>query len=85
MNKILLLAFLLPWLTAYSAYAEEVFALNVWLADGDRLSVVTLDGKRLQVPVSREHGEAVVDLTGKPRGCYVVSVKTASSVLLRFA
>ncbi len=40
----------------------------------DRLSVVSLDGKSIQALVSRQDGEATIDLSGQPRGCYVVSV-----------
>lgn len=44
------------------------------LQDKDRLQVVSLDGKAIQVPVSRQDGEAIVDLSGQSSGCYVVSV-----------
>lgn len=44
------------------------------LQDKDRLQVVSLDGKAVLVPVSRQDGEAIVDLSGQPSGCYVVSV-----------
>lgn len=44
------------------------------LQQGDRLQVVSLDGKSIQTPVNRHDGEATIDLSSQPRGCYVVSV-----------
>ena len=52
------------------------------LSDTDRLTVVSIDGKLVKPIVSRGVGEAVVDLTGQPRGIYVVSVNGSFSFKL---
>ena len=52
------------------------------LSDTDRLTVVSIDGKLVKPIVSRGVGEAVVDLTGQPRGSYVVSVNGSFSFKL---
>ena len=44
------------------------------LQPSDRLQVFGLDGKNVGAAVSRNDGEAIVDLTPKPRGIYIVSV-----------
>ena len=44
------------------------------LNDGDQLQVFALDGKQVQPAISRQDGEATVDLNDLPRGLYVVSV-----------
>ena len=40
----------------------------------DHLQVASLDGRALQVPISRLNGEANVDLSRQPSGWYIVSV-----------
>ena len=52
------------------------------LTDGDRLTVVSIDGKQVLPTVTRSAGEVVVDLSGQPRGCYVVSVNGSFSFKL---
>jgi hypothetical protein len=52
------------------------------LSDGDRLAVVSLDGKQMKLPVSRNGSEATLDLSGLPRGCYIVSVNKRFSFKL---
>ena len=44
------------------------------LQPSDRLQVFGLDGKNVSAVVSRNDGEATVDLTQQPRGIYIVSV-----------
>lgn len=44
------------------------------LQSSDRLQVFSLDGKSISAVVSRNDGEATVDLTQKSRGIYIVSV-----------
>jgi len=44
------------------------------LQPSDHLQVFSLDGKSINAAVSRNDGEAIVDLTQKPRGIYIVSV-----------
>ena len=44
------------------------------LLPSDRLQVFGLDGKSVSTVVSRNDGEATVDLTQQPRGIYIVSV-----------
>lgn len=44
------------------------------LRDGDYLQVVSLDGRALQIPIAQFNGEASVDLSRQPSGCYIVSV-----------
>ena len=44
------------------------------LQPSDRLQVFGLDGKSVSVVMSRNDGEAIVDLTQQPRGIYIVSV-----------
>lgn len=44
------------------------------LRQGDQILVVAIDGKNMQVPIDRKDGEATIDLSCQPRGCYVVSV-----------
>jgi hypothetical protein len=52
------------------------------LNKNDRLTVVSIDGKLVKPTISRGVGEAVVDLTGQPRGSYVVSVNGSFSFKL---
>ncbi|UKK53226.1 hypothetical protein [Prevotella sp. E2-28] len=52
------------------------------LNDNDRLIVVSIDGKQVQPTISRSADEAVVDLTGQPRGSYIVSVNGSFSFKL---
>ena len=52
------------------------------LSDSDRLTVVSLDGKQVKPAVSLNGSEATVDLTGQPRGCYIVSVNKRFSFKL---
>lgn len=52
------------------------------LTDGDRLTVVSIDGKKVLPTVTRSAGEVVVDLSGQPRGCYLVSVNGSFSFKL---
>ena len=52
------------------------------LSDSDRLTVVSLDGKQVKPAVSLNGSEAMVDLTGQPRGCYIVSVNKRFSFKL---
>ena len=44
------------------------------LQPSDCLQVFSLDGKSVSAVVSRNDGEATVDLTQQPRGIYIVSV-----------
>ena len=44
------------------------------LQPSDHLQVFGLDGKSVSAVVSRNDGEATVDLTQQPRGIYIVSV-----------
>ena len=44
------------------------------LQSSDRLQVFGLDGKSVSAVVSRNDGEATIDLTQQPRGIYIVSV-----------
>ena len=48
----------------------------------DRLQVFSIDGKSVSAVVSRNDGEATVDLTQKPRGIYIVSVNQRFSFKL---
>ena len=52
------------------------------LNESDRLTVVSIDGKQVQPTISRSADEAVVDLTGQPRGSYIVSVNGSFSFKL---
>ena len=52
------------------------------LSDSDRLMVVALDGKQVKPAVSRNGSEAMVDLSGLPRGCYILSVNKRFSFKL---
>ena len=52
------------------------------LSDSDRLTVVSLDGKQVKPAVSLNGSEATVDLTGQPRGCYIVRVNKRFSFKL---
>ena len=52
------------------------------LNENDRLTVVSIDGKQVQPTISRSADEAVVDLTGQPRGSYIVSVNGSFSFKL---
>ena len=44
------------------------------LKSKDRVEVYSLDGKKVLVPTTIQDSEAVVDLSGRPRGVYMVSV-----------
>ena len=46
------------------------------LQTGDKLQVVGIDGKAVRADMQRQpnEGTATVDLSGQPRGCYVISV-----------
>ena len=44
------------------------------LKDADRLQIYGLDGKSVNATVTRQDGEATVDLSQQPRGVYMVSV-----------
>ena len=44
------------------------------LESKDRVEVYALDGKKVLVPTTIQDSEAVVDLSGRPRGLYMVSV-----------
>ena len=44
------------------------------LKSKDRVEVYALDGKKVLVPTTIQDSEAVVDLSGRPRGLYMVSV-----------
>lgn len=52
------------------------------LTDGDRLTAVSIDGKQVKPTITRSAGEVVVDLSGQPRGCYIVSVNGSFSFKL---
>lgn len=52
------------------------------LSANDRLMVVALDGKQVKPAVSRNGSEAMVDLSGLPRGCYILSVNKRFSFKL---
>ena len=52
------------------------------LQPSDRLQVFCLDGKSVSVVMSRNDGEAIVDLTQQPRGIYIVSVNQRFSFKL---
>ena len=52
------------------------------LQPSDRLQVFCLDGKSVSVVMSRNDGEAIVDLTQQPRGLYIVSVNQRFSFKL---
>lgn len=44
------------------------------LKSKDRIEVYSLDGKKVLVPTTIQDSEAVVDLSGRPRGVYMLSV-----------
>ena len=48
----------------------------------DRLQVFGLDGKSVSAVVSRNDGEATIDMTQQPRGIYIVSVNQRFSFKL---
>ena len=52
------------------------------LNDGDRLMVASVSGRQVQPTMSRNGSEAVIDLSGQPRGCYIVSVNKRFSFKL---
>ena len=52
------------------------------LQPSDCLQVFSLDGKSVSAVVSRNDGEATVDLTQQPRGIYIVSVNQRFSFKL---
>ena len=52
------------------------------LQPSDRLQVFSIDGKSVSAVMSRNDGEATVDLTQQPRGIYIVSVNQRFSFKL---
>ncbi len=44
------------------------------LQPSDHILVVAIDGKNIQVPVTYQDGEAIINLGQQPRGIYLVSV-----------
>ena len=52
------------------------------LQPSDRLLVFSLDGKNVSAVVSRNEGEATIDLTQQPRSIYIVSVNQRFSFKL---
>ena len=52
------------------------------LQPSDRLQVFGFDGKSVSAVMSRNDGEAIVDLTQQPRGIYIVSVNQRFSFKL---
>ena len=52
------------------------------LQPSDRLQVFSIDGKSVSAVVSRNDGEATIDLTQQPRSIYIVSVNQRFSFKL---
>ena len=52
------------------------------LQSSDRLQVFSIDGKSVSAVVSRNEGEATIDLTQQPRSIYIVSVNQRFSFKL---
>jgi hypothetical protein len=52
------------------------------LQPSDRLQVFSIDGRSVSAVVSRNEGEATIDLTQQPRSIYIVSVNQRFSFKL---